>query len=463
MDTKEKKKKNKSHQMDMCEGPVLKKLLIFAIPLMCSGVLQLLFNAADIVVVGKFAGDNSLAAVGATSSLINLLTNLFIGLSIGTNVLVAKEYGAKKDKELTKTVHTSMMLSIISGVLLTFIGIIGAKHILILMGTPEKVEGLATLYMRIYFIGMPPTMIYNFGSAILRAIGDTKRPLYYLLGAGVINVVLNLIFVIGFNMNVAGVALATVISQCVSATLVVRCLMKETGAIKLQLSKLKIHGDKFLNILKVGLPAGFQGILFSLSNVIIQSSINSFDEIVVAGSSAAGNIEGFVYMAMNSFYQAAISFTSQNIGAGKIKRIKKILFSAEASVIVVGLLLGNFVVLLAEPLLGIYSSSESVIEAGVIRLTIIAAPYALCGMMDVMVGMMRGLGYSILPMIVSLVGACGLRILWIMTVFRIPQFHQIETVYWSYPITWTVTFLSHLLCFFFAYRHIKKKYKVTND
>lgn len=454
-----KDKKTKSHEIDMCEGPVLSKVLLFAVPLMCSGVLQLLFNAADIVVVGKFAGDNSLAAVGATSSLINLLTNLFIGLSIGANILAAKEYGAKKDKELSKTVHTAMMLAIISGVILTFIGVIGGEKILELMDTPTKVEGLAALYLRIYFIGMPATMVYNFGSALLRAVGDTRRPLYYLLGAGIINVVLNLIFVIVFHMDVAGVALATVISQCVSAGLVVRCLMKETGAIKLYIKKLKVYKDKFFTILKIGLPAGFQGILFSLSNVVIQSSINGFEEIVVAGNSAAGNIEGFVYMAMNAFYQAAVSFTSQNMGAGKINRIKKILLSTEASVIVVGLIFGNLVVLFAEPLLGIYSSSEDVIAAGVVRLGIISAPYALCGMMDVMVGMLRGLGYSIMPMIVSLIGACGLRILWIMTVFKIPRFHQIETVYWSYPITWTVTFLAHVVCFVIAFNKIKKRYK----
>ncbi len=457
-----KSKKRKSHEMNMCEGPVLNKVLLFAIPLMCSSILQLLFNAADIVVVGKFAGDNSLAAVGATSSLINLLTNLFIGLSIGANILAAKEYGAKKNDELSKTVHTSIALAIISGILLMIIGIVGASGILKLMNTPAKVENLAALYLRIYFIGMPATMIYNFGSALLRAIGDTKRPLYYLLSAGVVNVVLNLFFVIVLDMDVAGVAIATVISQCISAGLVIRCLMKETGAIKLYLKKLKVYKDKFFTIVKIGLPAGFQGMLFSLSNVVIQSSINGFGEIAVAGNSAAGNIEGFVYMAMNAFYQAAISFTSQNMGAGRVDRIKKILLSTQASVIVVGIVFGNFVYIFAKPLLGLYSSNPDVIEAGTGRMAIICSMYALCGMMDVMVGMLRGLGYSIIPMIVALVGACGLRIVWIMTVFKIPQFHKIETVYWSYPITWTITLVAHVICFILVFKHVKKKYRANN-
>ena len=433
--------------MDMCSGSILRKMLIFTIPLMCSSILQLLFNAADIVVVGRFAGDNSLAAVGSNTALINLLTNLFVGLSIGANVAAARFYGAKQDGEVKKTVHTAMLLSIFSGIILTVIGVIGARQILIWMQTPSEVLELAVLYLRIYFVGMTGTMIYNFGSALLRAVGDTKRPLYYLFGAGCVNIVLNLLFVICFHMDVAGVALATVISEAISALLVLRCMIKEKGSIHLELRELHIYPDKFVQILKVGLPAGFQGIVFALSNVVIQSSINLFGATVVAGNSAAANIEGFVYMAMNSFYQATISFTSQNFGAGKQERINRIALTGEFCVIVVGLFFGNACVLFGHPLLGIYSSSPAVIEAGMHRLRIIARTYALCGIMDVMVGALRGVGYSIMPMIVSLIGACGLRLLWLATVFQIDRYHTVTTVYLSYPITWIITLSVNILCF----------------
>ena len=288
----------KSYSIDMCSGPILPKMLRFAVPLMFSSMLQLLFNAADVIVVGRFAGDNSLAAVGSTTALINLLTNLFLGLSIGANILAARHYGAREDEELSKTVHTAMLLSILSGVLLTVAGVLGARQILTWMQSPPEVLKLSALYLRIYFLGMTATMLYNFGAALLRAVGDTRRPLFYLSGAGVINVVLNLLFVIVLKMDVAGVALATVISQCISAFLVVRCLIKESGAIRLDLRRLKLHPTKLRQILRVGLPAGFQGILFSLSNVVIQSSVNSFGEIVVAGGSAASSVENFVYVAM---------------------------------------------------------------------------------------------------------------------------------------------------------------------
>ena len=361
------KQDGKKYEIDMCNGPILKKMLRFALPLMCSSILQLLFNAADIIVVGRFAGDDSLAAVGSNTSLIGLLTNLFIGLSIGANVLTARYYGAKKQRELRRTVHTAMLLSMISGLLLTVIGIIGARSILRLMNTPESVLDLATLYLRIYFLGMIAMMVYNFGSAILRAIGDTRRPLYYLAIAGLINVVLNLFFVIQLKMDVAGVATATVISQCVSAFLILRCLQRGEGAIKLHLSKIHIYKDNLKKIMEIGLPAGFQGILFSLSNVAIQASINSFGEIVMAGNSAAANIENFVYFAMNAFYQAAISFTSQNMGAGKYERIHKIMFRSQACAVVAGLVLGNLAFLFGHTLLGIYTTSEAVIQAGMCR------------------------------------------------------------------------------------------------
>lgn len=439
--------KTKQYEMDMCSGPILRKMLMFALPLMLSSILQLLFNAADIVVVGKFAGDNSLAAVGSNTALINLLTNLFIGLSIGANVVAARHYGAKAWDDLRRTVHTAMLLSMLSGALLLVLGVIGAEQMLIWMQTPEEVLPLATVYLRIYFLGMISTMVYNFGSALLRAVGDTKRPLYFLLCAGVINVILNLLFVIGFQMDVMGVAIATVISETVSALLVLRCLVKEKGGIHLELRAMRIDRKKMLQILRIGLPAGFQGVVFALSNVVIQSSVNIFGNIVVAGNSAAANLEGFVYMAMNAFYQTTLSFVSQNYGAGEQKRINRIVLLGEACVIVTGTLLGNMVVFFGNDLLQIYSNNPEVIAAGMVRLHYISMIYALCGIMDVMVGALRGIGYSIMPMIVSIVGVYVLRLIWLATVFQIPEFHKIETVYLSYPVTWILTSLVYIVFF----------------
>jgi len=449
----------KKYEMDMCSGSILKKMLMFTLPLMLSSILQLLFNAADIVVVGRFAGDNSLAAVGSTTALINLLTNLFVGLAIGANVTAARNYGGKRDDALSRTVHTAVTISIISGVILTVIGVLGTREMLRLMSTPDEIIDLASDYLRIYFAGITATTIYNFGSALLRAIGDTKRPLYYLLAAGAVNVVLNLLFVIVFKMDVSGVALATIISEALSAFLVIRCLMRETGAIRLELKKLRVHKAELISIIRIGLPAGFQGIVFALSNVVIQSSVNLFGNIVVAGNSAAANIEGFVYMAMNSFYQATLSFMSQNFGAGEYKRLNKILACGELCVIMVGLVLGNAAVIFGNQLLRIYTDSPEVIAAGMVRLHYISKVYFLCGIMDVLVGALRGIGYSVLPMVVSLLGACGLRLLWIATVFQIPQFHKIEVVYLSYAITWIITAGVHFLCYVIVRKKVTRKYE----
>lgn len=454
----EKQSKNKKYEMDMCSGSIVGKILLFSLPLMCSSILQLLFNAADVIVVGRFAGDNSLAAVGSNTSLINLLTNFFLGLSVGANVLVARYFGAKQEKDMSETIHTAMMLSVYSGIILTIIGCLGAKNILIWMQTPEDVLPLAVVYLRIYFLGMASTMLYNFGSAIMRAVGDTKRPLYYLSFAGIINVILNLVFVIIFRMDVAGVALATVISQTISAFLIIRCMMQSDSSVHLELSALRVNADKFKRILQIGLPASFQGMVFSFSNVIIQSSVNSFGAIVVAGNSAAANIEGFVYVAMNAFHQAAISFTGQNVGAAKYERVNRILYSSQLCVIVVGILLGNAAVVFGNPLLSMYTSSPVVMEAGMKRLQIICGTYALCGMMDVMVGSLRGLGYSIMPMIVSLIGACGLRLLWIFTLFQMEPFHTIESLYMTYPASWFITFMTHVICFIIVRRKLAKKW-----
>ncbi len=448
----------KSYSIDMCNGSILPKLLRFAIPLMCSSILQLLFNAADVVVVGQFCGDNSLAAVGSTTSLINLLTNLFIGLSVGANVLVARYYGAREKKHLYEVVHTAVVLSLISGVFLTVFGVIFAKQILIWMQTPKDVLHLATIYLRIYFLGMVATMLYNFCSSILRAVGDTKRPLYYLLFAGVINVLLNLFFVIVCDLNVAGVGLATVISQCISAGLIVRCLMLEKEDYRLFIKHIRLHTKYVGKILRIGLPAGLQGTVFSLSNVVIQSSINSFGSVVMAGNAAAGSVEGFVYMGMNAFHQAAVSFVSQNVGAGKFDRVDKIAIRAMLCVIATGLLMGGLAVLFGEQLLGFYSNEANVIEVGMIRLRIVCGIYFLCGMMDVMVGILRGLGYSVMPMIVSLIGACGLRLVWIFTIFQVEEYHTLIVLYLSYPVTWAITVLVHIICFLI----VKKQYLQKN-
>jgi len=440
-------KQKSKYAIDMCNGPVLGKMLMFAVPLIFSSVLQLLFNAADVMVVGRFAGDNALAAVGATSSLIHLLTNLFIGFSVGTNVLVARYHATEEEGHVRESVHTSILLSIIGGLILTVVGVVFAPAFLRMMDTPEEVIDLASLYLRLYFTGMTASMLYNFGSAVLRAIGDTKRPLYYLFFAGVVNLLLNLIFVIVFDMSVAGVALATVVSQYISAFLIIRCLLREESDINLCLKELRFYKDKLIEIVRIGLPAGFQSSLFSLSNVVIQSAVNGFGAVAVAGNSIASNIESFVYASMNAFYQAAISFVGQNYGVGKIRRIGRVMIVAVICVTSVGLVLGNVFYLFGRPLLGLYSSSPDVIDAGMVRLRFICSVYFACGIMDVMVGVMRGLGHSVVPMIVSLIGACGFRLLWIATIFQIEQFHSIETVYVSYFISWVLTAAAHTVCY----------------
>ena len=442
---------SRSYEMDMTHGPLFKKILVFAFPLMLSGILQLLFNAADIVVVGRFSGSQSLAAVGATSSLINLQINLFIGISVGASVLLGRYYGAQNYKDSSETVHTAMFSAFVAGFVLIFMGFFLSKPLLTLMGTPDDVINLSVLYMRIYFLGMPAFMIYNFGAALLRALGDTKRPLYFLSLAGVINVIFNLFFVIVFKMGVAGVALATIISQYISAGLILICLKSSEGVLNFHIREMRFHFDKFKEMLKIGLPAGLQSIVFNISNVLIQSSVNSFGSLVMAGNTAAQNIEGFVYTAMNSIYQTSLNFTSQNYGAKKYKRIDTILLQCLLVVSVIGLVLGNGAYLCGETLLGIYSSDPEVIAYGMNRLAIISTCYFICGIMDVFVGSLRGLGYSIVPMIVSLTGACLLRVIWIFTIFAI--YHTQFSLYISYPITWIVTASAHLI----TYLIVRKK------
>lgn len=446
------KRAAKKYEIDMCNGPILPKLVIFAFPLMLSGILQLLFNAADIIVVGRFAGSESLAAVGSTSSLINLLTNVFIGLSVGANVLVARYYGSQSKKDLEETVHTSILLAVIGGVILIGVGLSLAAPLLEMMGTPEDVLPLSVLYIKIFFVGMPATLLYNFGSAVLRAVGDTRRPLYFLLTAGVINVMLNLIFVIKFSMGVAGVALATVVSQCISACLIIRCLVVSEADYRLSIRKLRLVPDKVRSIVRIGLPAGLQGAIFSISNVLIQSSVNSFGSVAMAGNTAASNIEGFVYTAMNAIYQTALSFGSQNFGAKNYKRMAKIQLYCLGLVTIIGLVLGNGAVFFGRQLLGIYSSDQTVIQYGLNRMQIIATTYCVCGLMDVMVGGLRGMGCSVIPMIVSLTGACALRVVWIYTVFAV--YRTLPVLYISYPVSWAVTFLAHVVTYVIVRRRM---------
>ena len=452
--------KTKKYEMDMCNGPLFGKIVLFTIPVMLSGILQLLFNAADIVVVGRFAGSGALAAVGSTSSLINLLVNLFIGLSVGANVLVARFYGAGQKKELSDMVHTAILTSLISGGVLIVIGILAARPALMLMDTPDDVLNQAVIYMCIYFVGMPAMMSFNFGSAILRAVGDTRRPLYFLTFAGIVNVCLNLIFVIALDMGVAGVALATTISQIISALLVLRCLARADADYRLDFRALRIDKDKLWKMVQIGIPAGLQGMLFSISNVLIQSSVNSFGYIAMAGNTSASNIEGFVYTSMNALYQTAISFTGQNYGASNYKRIGKILLICQGLVIAVGVIMGNAAYLFADVLLGLYTPEADVVAYGVVRLGIICTTYCLCGMMEVVVGVLRGMGYSIMPMLVSLTGACLFRIVWIYTVFQ--WYHSLECLYWSYPISWTIIFAIHLFCFGVIFRRILKQDNLKN-
>ncbi len=435
----------RSYEIDMCSGPLFGKILRFAVPLILSGVLQLLFNAADIIVVGRFTGSDALAAVGSTSSLINLLVNLFIGVSVGANVMAARYYGSGSEEEMFQTVHTAILTALVGGCFMVFAGILAARPVLELMGTPEDVLPQAVLYMRLYFIGMPAFMAYNFGAAILRAIGDTKRPLYFLSAAGVVNVLFNLLFVVVFHMGVEGVAIATVISQVISAILVLRCLCKSEGSYRLEFRRLHVHKDKLIAMLKIGLPAGFQGMMFNISNVLIQSSVNSFGSLVMAGNTAAGNIEGFVYIALNAIYQTSLSFTSQNMGARQYKRVDQVLGCCVLIVAVLGTALGVGAWLLGDVLLRIYSSDVRVIAYGITRLSLNSAPYALCGVMDVLAGSLRGMGCSITPMVTSLTGACLFRVIWIFTVFRLE--HSRFVLYVSYPISWTLVLLLNMACY----------------
>lgn len=442
---------------NMIEGPLLQGILSYTFPIILTSVLQLLFNAADLVVVGRFCGSISVAAVGATGSITNLMVNFFIGLSVGAGVTVAHAIGSREDEAVHNTVHTAMPAALLSGILLTFVGIAFSESFLKMMGTPDTVLPLSSVYMKIYFAGITFTMVYNFCAAILRAAGDTRSPLVYLTFSGVINVVLNLIFVTVLHMNVAGVALATTIAQGISAVLVLRALMKRTDACRFDIRKMRFHKIQLAKILRIGLPAGLQSSLFAISNVLIQSSVNSFGDIFMSGNAASSNIEGFVYVSLNAFHQTAVNYIGQNAGARKHKRIIHTLWICLACTAVVGLTLGSLVRFFGPQLLSIYiTDSPEAISYGLIRMSYIAVPYFICGLMDVSTGALRGMGSSFIPMLISVLGVCGIRIGWIYTIFQIPQFHTPQCLYLSYPFSWAVTFLCQIAAFFHVYRKFKK-------
>ena len=438
-----------TQQNSITGGVIWKTLLSFFFPILLGTFFQQLYNTADAVIVGQYVGKQALAAVGSNTALINLLVNLFVGFSVGANVIVARDMGAGQEEDVRRSVHTALTVALLSGLFLAVVGVTLARTLLVLTSSPEDVIDLATVYLRIYFFGMPANMLYNFGAAILRSQGDTQRPLYYLTIAGVVNVLLNVFFVVVLQISVAGVALATIISQAVSALLVTGCLMRDQGPLRLDLRKLRLEKRVVRRILQVGLPAGFQGIVFSLSNVVIQSSINSFGSTaIIAGSSASSNIEGFVYVSMNAFYQTDLTFTSQNYGAGECRRVDRSLLLCQMYSMIFGLVLGNLAVFFGHPLASIYApGEEDVIAQAMLRLKYVCSLYCLCGVMDVMVGALRGLGYSVVPMIVSMVGACGTRLVWVATVF---QTHRTpEVLYSSYPVSWTLTAAVHIVFFLY--------------
>ncbi len=448
----------KKYEINMTEGKLLPKIILFVIPLMLSSILQLLYNAADVIVVGQFAenGTTAIAAVTSTGALVNLIVNLLIGFSIGANVAVARYFGAKDARGVHETVHTSMLLAVIGGVVFGAIGFFGARTFLVWMDSPASVLDQATLYLKIYFLGLPASMVYNFGASILRAIGDTRRPLIYLTVSGLANVILNVLLVVVFRLDVAGVAIGTVASQLISAVCVVICLMRAEGTpFKLELQKLRIYRHKLWVIAQTGIPAGIQSSVFSLSNVLIQSSINGFGDIAMAGNGAAANIEGFIYVSMNAFYQATVTFTSQNLGANKYDRIKKVLIICMTLVIAVGFTLGAVAYLFGRPLLSIYDKNPEVQDFGMIRMQIIFFTYFLCGVMEVMNGQMRGLGYSVGPMIISLLGACAFRVIWLYTAFA--SVPTLPCLYISYPISWIITCLVYFVYYAIEIKKVKQR------
>lgn len=452
--------KNK-FEIDMCNGPIMSKLISFSVPLILSGMLQLMFNAVDIIVVGQFSGSTSLAAVGSTTALINVFVNLFMGISLGANVVSARCYAMGRREEMSKTVHTAITIALVSGIIMAVIGVIFAKGALLLMGTPENVINLSTLYMRIYFLGMPFFMLYNYGAAILRAVGDTKRPLIFLVISGCINAGINMLLVIVFDMGVAGVAIGTVISQFVSCALVINCLYRTKSSYQLRFSKLKIEKDYMIQIFQVGVPAGIQSTVINFSNALLQSSVNSFGSVAMAGYTAANNVLGFLYVSVNSITQACMSFTSQNYAVGKHKRMDRVLIDCMVLSISVALILGGGAYLFGTYILNIYTSDADVIKCGLEILSITTVPYFFCGIMDLFPGALRGMGYSTVPMILSIIGTVGVRILWIFVFF--PMHRSLYFLFISYPGSWIATIVMQVICYMLVRKKIASQGTLSND
>jgi len=451
-------KERGSNKLNMCEGPILPLLLRFAFPVLVTGVLQVLFNAADIMVVGQFGSEHSLAAVSSTGSITALIVNLFIGLTAGTTVLCARFFGSGDEKALSETVHTSIAISLIIGAFLTAVGLIFSEPLLRLMGVPDEVLPLSVLYMEIYFVGMIPSLVYNFAASVLRAVGDTKRPMYFLTLAGVLNVLLNLLFVMALKMDVAGVALATVISQTVSAILTVICLMRESEDIRLVLSKLRISGKRLWQIVAIGLPSGLHSTMFNLANVVIQSSVNAFGPVAMAGNGASGSIESLMFTALGSISQAIVSFTSQNFGRYNYKRIVKAHLWAQAIIYTFGVALCVLAVVFAEPLISLYADQPDEIAAGVAKLQMIGILVFIYSSSDVAVATMRGMGCSLTPTLTSLICVCGARLLWIATFFQMPEFHTLSGLYFAFPLSYVLSLVVQISCMIIMYKHIKKKF-----
>lgn len=452
--------KNK-FEIDMCNGPIMSKLISFSVPLILSGMLQLMFNAVDIIVVGQFSGSTSLAAVGSTTALINVFVNLFMGISLGANVVSARCYAMGRREEMSKTVHTAITIALVSGIIMAVIGVIFAKGALLLMGTPENVINLSTLYMRIYFLGMPFFMLYNYGAAILRAVGETKRPLIFLVISGCINAGINMLLVIVFDMGVAGVAIGTVISQFVSCALVINCLYRTKSSYQLRFSKLKIEKDYMIQIFQVGVPAGIQSTVINFSNALLQSSVNSFGSVAMAGYTAANNVLGFLYVSVNSITQACMSFTSQNYAVGKHKRMDRVLIDCIVLSISVALILGGGAYLFGTYILNIYTSDADVIKCGLEILSITTVPYFFCGIMDLFPGALRGMGYSTIPMILSIIGTVGIRILWIFVFF--PMHRSLYFLFISYPGSWIATIVMQVICYMLVRKKIASQGTLSND
>ena len=447
-------------EIDMTTGNILKKIIVYAIPLVLTGILQLLYTAADLVICGMFGSPNATAAISSTNSLISLIVNLFMGLSVGANVLMARCYGEKNKEKAQRVVYTSMVFSVIVGIGVGLFGFFFSRYFLEMMGTTSDVIHLSTQYLKIYFLGLPFIMIYNFGSSILRATGDTKRPFLYLASSGLFNVLFNILFVVGLNMDVPGVALGTIISQAIASCFIIIHLFKSKGFFHFKLSEVKLYGREAYEIARIGLPAGLQGVIFSLSNVLIQSSVNSLGTDVVGGNGAAGSLEGFIYISMNAIAQSCVAFVSANYGAKNKENIKKSVKYSLGLVFIMNLLVSSIILIFQHELLGLYVHTDAAFEAGRQRIIIIATTYFLCGFMDVFANSLRGIGYSVLPMIVSLVGVCGIRIFWIYTIFNIDYFHNIQGLAVSYPISWIVTASIHLICFILMYKKIKFNTKI---